>query len=151
MVMRAKLTAFCVSILAGTAVSTAQTAPQAAGSSRPADYSNVYCSGFVSDPKIPDDIRVVSGEQSNYKITFDDGENIYINRGQDKGVKVGDRFAIVRPERDPGNEWFYGQKKLEKEMGTLYRDAGQVQVVNVQPKVSIAKVVCSPFQGCNHV
>jgi hypothetical protein len=141
--MRAKLAAFCVSILAGTAVSTAQTASQAPSSSRQADYSSVYCSGFVSDPKIPDDIRVISGEQSNYKITFDDGENVYINRGQDKGVKVGDRFAIVRPDRDPGNEWFYGQKKLEKEMGTLYRDAAQVQVVNVQPKVSVAKVVLS--------
>jgi hypothetical protein len=30
-----------------------------------------------------------------------------------------------------------------KEMGTLYKDAGQVRVVNVQPKISIAEVVFS--------
>ena len=34
------------------------------------DYSYIYCSGFASDPKVPDDIRVVSGEQSNYKIAW---------------------------------------------------------------------------------
>jgi hypothetical protein len=140
--MRANLAALCLSIFAGAAICSAQTAPDAAPAGRQTvDYSSVYCSGFVSDPKIPDDIRVISGEQSNYKLTFDDGEYIYINRGSDKGVKVGDSFAVVRPEMDTANEWFHGQNKLLKEMGTLYRDTGQVRVVNVQAKVSIAKVV----------
>ena len=101
----------------------------------------MYCSGFVSDPKVPDDIRIISGEQSNYKIIFARGDYVYINRGEDKGVKIGDRYTIVRPDTDPANEWFYGQPKLLKEMGTLYKDAGQVRVVNVQPKVSIAEIV----------
>jgi hypothetical protein len=138
--MRANLAALCLSIFAGATVVSAQTAPQSASTGRSVDYSYVYCSGFVSDPKIPDDVRVISGEQSNYKITWDDGEYIYINRGGEKGVKVGDRFVIVRPDQDEANEWFYGQKKLEKSMGTVYKDAGQVRVVNVQPKVAIAKV-----------
>jgi hypothetical protein len=138
--MRANLAALCLSIFAGATVTSAQTAQQTGSAGKQPDYSYVYCSGFVSDPKIPDDIRVISGEQSNYKITFDDAEYIYINRGQDKGVKVGDRFAIVRPDQDPGNEWFFGQKKLEKAMGTFYRDAAQARVVNVQPKVSIARI-----------
>jgi hypothetical protein len=137
--MRANLAALTLSILAGAAASSAQTTQQA-DSTKQADYTSVYCSGFVSDPKIPDDIRVISGEQSNYKIVWDNGDYVYINRGEDKGVKVGDRFAIVRPENDYGNPWFEGQKKLEKQMGTLYRDTGQVRVVNVQPKVSIARV-----------
>ena len=141
--MRANLAALCLSMLACAAVSTAQTPPQVPATGKQPDYSYVYCSGFVSDPKSPDDIRVISGEQSNYKISFDDGEYIYINRGEDKGVKVGDKFAIVRPERDEANEWFYGQQKLVKQMGTLYRDAGQAQVVNVQPHVSIAKIIFS--------
>src|SRR6185437_9024776 len=108
--MRTKLAAFCVSILASAGVCAAQT-PADTTPNGQVSYSKVYCSGFVSDPKVPDDIRVISGEQSNYKIAWVNGEYIYINRGADKGVKVGDRFAIARPEHDIANEWFYGQKK----------------------------------------
>ncbi len=72
-----------------------------------------------------------------------DGDYVYLNRGEDKGVKLGDRFTIVRPETDPANEWYYGQPKMLKEMGTLYKDAGQVRVVNVLPKTSVAEVVFS--------
>jgi hypothetical protein len=147
--MRTKLAALCVSILSSGVVCSAQTVPEATPlATRQADYSSVYCSGFLSDPKVPDDIRVISGEQSSYRITFARADYLYLNRGEDKGVKVGDRFTIVRPDTDPANEWFYGQPKLLKEMGTLYRDAGQVRVVNVQAKVSIAQVVfsCSYMQ-----
>jgi hypothetical protein len=142
--MRAKLAALCLSILAGATVCSAQAAPEApVPATRQPDTSHVYCSGFLSDPKIPDDIRLISGEQSNYKIVFARGDYVYINRGEDKGVKIGDRFAVVRPSSDPANQWFYGQVKLMKAMGTLYQDAGQIRVVNVHPKVSIAEVAFS--------
>jgi hypothetical protein len=146
--MRAKLAAaklaLSVSILSAAVVCSAQTAPDATPvPTRQADYSSVYCSGFLSDPKVPDDIRVISGEQSSYKIVYDRGDFVYINRGEDKGVKIGDRFTIVRPDTDAANEWFYGQPKLFKEMGVHYKDAGQIRVVNVQPKTSIAEVVFS--------
>jgi hypothetical protein len=142
--MRANLAALSFSILAGAAVCSAQTAPQAAvPSAKQPDPSYVYCAGFVSDTKVPDEIRVISGEQSNYKIDFARGDYVYINRGEDKGVKVGDRFAVVRAEGDPANEWFVGQFKLMKAVGAIYRDLGHVQVVNVQPKVSIAQVTFS--------
>jgi hypothetical protein len=144
MAMRVKLAALYFSILMGAIVCSAQTAPQATPPpTGQADYSSVYCSGFLSDPKVPDEIRIISGEESTFTIVFGPGDNVYINRGEDKGVKVGDRYAIVRPETDAANEWFYGQTKLFKEMGTHYRDLGQVRVVNVQPKVSVAEVVFS--------
>ena len=133
--MRAKLAAFCVSILASAGVCAAQ-----APAGTQVDYSKVYCSGFVSDPKVPDDIRVISGEQSNYKIVFSRGDYVYLNRGAQQGVKIGDVYSIVRPDHDPANEWFWGQDKLTKRMGTLYRDLGQIRVVNVQPETSVAEV-----------
>ena len=140
--MRANLAALCLSILAGATVCSAQSAPPSnVPSAKQADVSYVYCSGFISDPKIPEDIRVISGEQADYKIAFWHGDYIYINHGEDKGVKIGDRFTIVRQDTDPANEWFKGQPKLLKALGTLYKDAGQVRVVNVQPKVSIAEVL----------
>jgi len=104
----------------------------------------VNCSGFVSQQRVPEELWIISGEQSNYKITFANNDLVYINRGQDKGVRVGDRFSVVRPDWDTTDvPWFKWQTKLLKAMGQLYMDAGQVQVVNVQPKVSVAQVTFS--------
>jgi hypothetical protein len=142
--MRANLAALSFSIFVGAAVCSAQTAPEATAAAAPQpDYTSVYCAGFVSDPKVPGDTYLISGEQSNYKVVFGHGDYVYINRGEDKGVKVGDRYTIVRAENDPANEWFKGQTKLTKAVGTLYRDNGQVRVISVQPKVSIAEVTFS--------
>jgi len=48
------------------------------------------------------------------------------------------------PDRDPLEvPWFKWQEKLLKAMGTVYLDAGQVRVVNVQPKVAVAEVIFS--------
>ena len=137
--MRAKLTALSVFVLASAGICSAQ----AANPTQTA-YSTVYCSGFVTDQKVPDATRLVSGEQSSIKITFARGDYVYINRGQDKGVRVGDRFSVVRPERDALEvDWFKWQSKLLRAMGTHYVDAGQLRVVNVQTKVAVAQVTFS--------
>jgi hypothetical protein len=141
--MRARLAVLSLSVLLGAAASSAQNAPQAAPAIPQPDYSSVNCSGFFSD-RVPDEIRLISGEQSNYKITFAYGDYVYINRGQDKGVRVGDRFSVVRPDKDPTDvPWFKWQPGLLRAMGTMYRDTGQVRVVNVHPKISIAQVTFS--------
>ncbi len=50
----------------------------------------------------------------------------------------------MRPDKDPVEvPWFKWQVKLMKAMGELYQDAGQLRVVNVQPKVSVAQVIFS--------
>lgn len=138
--MRAKLAALCVSVLASAGICAAQ---NASAPTQP-DFSTVYCSGFMTDQKLPDGVRLISGEQSSYKITFARGDYVYINRGNDKGVRVGDRYSVLRPEADPAEvPWFKWQDKLSKAMGTHYSDAGQLRIVNVQPKVSIALVTFS--------
>ncbi len=142
--MRARIAVLSLSVFLGAAASSAQNVTPAAPAIPQIDYNNVNCSGFVTDQKVPDEIRLVSGEQSNYKITFARGDYVHINRGQDKGVRVGDRFSVVRPEKDPTDvPWFKWQTKLMRAMGQLYMDAGQLRVVSVQPKVSIAQVIFS--------
>src|SRR5213080_4915358 len=142
--MRARIVVLSLSVFLGAAASRAQNATPAAPAIPQIDFSTVNCSGFVTDQKVPDEIRLVSGEQSNYKITFARGDYVHINRGQDKGVRVGDRFSVVRPDKDPTDvAWFKWQAKLMRAMGTLYLDAGQVKIVNVQPKVSVAQVIFS--------
>ena len=142
--MRARLAGLSLVIFLSATVSSAQNAQQSAPALSQPDSSTVYCSGFITDQKVPDGIRLISGEQSNYKITFARGDMVYINRGQDKGVRVGDRFSVVRPTVDPTDvPWFKWQDKLLKAMGTMYTDNGRVRVVSVQPKVSIAEVTFS--------
>jgi hypothetical protein len=137
--MRAKLAALCTFVFAAAGICSAQTAAATQTS-----FSTVYCSGFVSDQKVPDATRVVSAEGSNIKIVFARGDYVIINRGQDKGVRVGDRYSVVRAESDPLEvNWFKWQAKLLKAMGTHYVDAGQLRVVNVQAKTAIAEVSLS--------
>src|SRR5215831_6686655 len=113
------------------------------------DYTAVYCSGFFTDDRVADEIRLISGEESNNKIVFTAGDYVFISKGAAQGVRVGDRFAIVRAEKDPNEvPWFKWQGKLLKAMGTRYRDTGQVEIVNVQPNVStgVIKLSCDYLQ-----
>jgi hypothetical protein len=105
------------------------------------DYTATYCSGFITDEKLPTEVRVMSGEESGSKIVFTSGDYIYINRGSVQGVRVGDRFSVIRPDKDPNEvHWFKWQEKLLKAMGTQYVDAGQVQITTVHPNNSIGMV-----------
>src|SRR5713226_4120448 len=143
--MRATLAGLCLSLVFGTAVCSAQDAPPAASpapvvGTQP-DYSFANCAGFFTDQKVPDEMRLISGEQSSYKITFTSGNYVYINRGINQGVRVGDHFSVLRPDGDPLRmNWFKWQAKLTKAMGSAYAELGNIEVVKVQPAVSIAQV-----------
>lgn len=154
--MRMNAAGLCLAILAGAGLCAAQTVPAptpaepapvaaepaAAPAVHQPDYSTVYCAGFVTDQLVPEDMQLISGEQSTYKTTFASGDLVYINRGESQGVKVGDEFLVLRRSQDPSPvPWFKWQKKLMRAMGTPYVDQGRIQVVQVKEKASIAKVV----------
>jgi len=104
------------------------------------DYTAVYCSGFVTSD-YNDQTRIISGEESNAKIVFATRDYVYISKGSSQGVRVGDRYTVVRPDKDPIEvQWFKWQNKLMKAMGHYYIDAGQLKVINVQPNVATAEV-----------
>jgi hypothetical protein len=124
--------------------------PQSISSTQPVaptvspDYSAVYCSNFVTTERTGDDSRLISGEQSNTKLIFSTRDYVYINKGSNQGVRIGDRYSVFRPVADPLEvQWFKWQNKLMKAMGTVYQDTGQLKVVNVQPNVSTAEVTHS--------
>ena len=143
--MRANLAALCLAAFAGAGVCYGQSAPATpASTTLQPGYTTVYCSGFLKDTKLPDDLYVISGEQAGYKVIWGQPENVYINRGSDHGVRIGDRFMVVRQAADPGRiEWFKGQDKLAKAIGILYSDVAQLRVVSVLPKTSIAEIIFS--------
>ncbi len=103
---------------------------------------DLYCSGMVTTEAVPRDTYLISGEQSNYKVTFGQGDWVYISKGSSQGVKVGDEFLIMRPVKEHlRRNWFSWQSSLQHAMGTAYADLGRVRVVHAQPKVSTAEVV----------
>jgi hypothetical protein len=125
-------------ILAGFAAATAaaQTVP-----TMPGDGA-MYCSGMITTENVPQDSYIISGEESQIKLTFFTRDLVYINRGADQGVKEGDKFDVMRAEKkDPlDQEWFKGQFAIMRAMGTKYADMGRLRVVHVGPKVSTATV-----------
>jgi hypothetical protein len=151
--MRANLAALCLAAFAGAGFCYGQSgqtaAPTITGSILQPGYTSVYCSGFLKDTKVPDEMRVISGEQAGYKIIYGERENVYLNQGTDKGLRVGDRMMVVRRNEDPDRvEWFKGQNRIASGMGMLYADVGQLRVVSVLPKTAVAEVVftCSEMQ-----
>ena len=134
--MRAKIGTLCLVLLVGAGLAAAQ-ARQVTVS-----YADVYCSGMYSKEGMPRDTYIISGEESDIKITFGQGQWVYINRGSSGGVKVGDEFLVSRPEKDTGGiSWFAWQWKLKQAMGTLWKDVGRLKVIHVEANTSIAEVV----------
>jgi hypothetical protein len=103
--------------------------------------NDLYCSGTVTSESIPRNTYVITGEGSNYRITFDMGDYVYINRGAQQGVKVGDEFSVIRPVVDPiFYEWTKWQYSILRKMGTVWADEGRVKVIVVERDTSIAQV-----------
>jgi hypothetical protein len=127
--------------LYGTAA-VAQTSP---ASPRPQD---LYCSGTITNEDVPRDTYVITGEGSNYKITFTEGDYVYLNKGAAEGVKVGDVFSAIRKVEDPTEEdWSKWQSQIIRRMGTWWEDEGRVTVVVVNPNTAIAQV----SNTCNYL
>jgi hypothetical protein len=102
---------------------------------------DIYCSGLITTESVPSDTYVTTGEQSSYKITFDDGDYVYINKGSNQGVKVGDEFSVVRPVAETIKvDWTKWQSSIMKKMGTMWEDEGRLKVIVTRADASIAQV-----------
>src|SRR5258708_34123879 len=102
--MPAKVSGLCLSLVFGAAACIAQdtqiSSTQPVGALNHAWPTTVYCSGFYTNQKVSDDLRLVSGEQSANKINFVERDIVYLSKGLNQGVKPGDRFTVVRQEDD---------------------------------------------------
>ncbi|MGH7837253.1 MAG: hypothetical protein ACREQC_05425, partial [Candidatus Binataceae bacterium] len=102
---------------------------------------DIYCSGVISSEDVPRDTYLITGEGSNYKVTFSEGDYVYINKGSAAGVKVGDEFSVIRKVADPlEQEWTKWQFNIMRKLGTSWEDEGRLHVVVVHPDTSVAQV-----------
>jgi hypothetical protein len=144
--MRRQLLVLSILLAFGAAQAAAQAANPEPGTVPNA--SDVYCSGLITNEAIPYDTYLISGEESTPTTMYAENNYVYINKGASQGVKVGDEFAIIRPEKDPVKfDWFRGQQGIRTAMGQQWRDLGRVRVVVAGKDVSTALVVFS----CEHL
>ncbi len=117
-------------------------APPSAGPATAPAYSDVYCAGFVTARQVPNDTYLITGEESANKLIFADRDFVYLNKGSQDGVRVGQEFSIVRAVRDPTKlRWFKYQRGLSAAMGTVYADLGRLKVVVVHENTATAEVL----------
>lgn len=128
-------------VLAGLILSLSAAGAVAQGNPQAPSPGQLYCSGVVTNESVPRDTYVITGEQSNARITFDEGDYVYVNKGSSQGVRAGDEFLVVRPVEDTIKaDWTKWQTAILHKMGTLWEDEGRVKVVVAQSDVSIGQV-----------
>lgn len=141
--MRAKIVFAALTLGISAVTAAAQGVAQAPTS------GDLYCSGIVTSEAVPRDMYVITGRESNHRITFDEGDYVYINKGTAQGAKVGDEFLAVRPVEDSNKvDWTKWQTAILRKMGTVWEDESRLKVVVAQQNVSIAQVehACSYVQ-----
>jgi hypothetical protein len=142
-IMRGKL------VLASLILSVSGAAASAQTNASTPIAKDLYCTGTITSESVPKDSYVITGEGSNYKITFTEGDYVYLNKGASAGVKVGDEFSVIRKVVDPTEEeWTKWQNEIIRKLGTWWEDEGRVRVIVAQPETSIAQVenVCNWVQ-----
>jgi curli biogenesis system outer membrane secretion channel CsgG len=107
---------------------------------RDSDYGRVAGKTLEkATKKLVDELAVKAGGMSTYvgfgRVASVSGDNIYINRGSSDGVNVGDRFTVIR----------FGDAIIDpdtgQELGKMESEVGVIEVVSVQAKLSICKLV----------
>ncbi|HEX8846163.1 MAG TPA: hypothetical protein VF791_16040 [Pyrinomonadaceae bacterium] len=113
--------------------------PQGRSAVAIANRTNLYCAGFVQYAPAPISPEIVGGEQEQEQRVYVEGDYVYINAGAQQGIKLGQEFAVVRP-RGQMTSKFTTKKGW---LGVFMEELGQLQVINVKERTSVALVTQS--------
>lgn len=118
-----------------------------------ASYGTVYCSGFVAATPVDTDLRIVMGLDGIGQQIYSLNDYVYLDKGGDGGVSVGQRYQIIRPwnsESNPEVEAFKGEHQMTRQfghpwykdqyIGQYYQDIGQLEIKQVYPTKATAQV-----------
>ena len=101
-------------------------------------YSDVYCSGFISNQPLQKAGFVAGGRETPHQTRYVDRSYVYL---EGSGFAVGSQYWLVRQVRDPNRyEAFRGQDALLRQLGRPYADVGRVRVVAVHNNIAITQV-----------
>src|SRR5436190_11248987 len=87
---------------------------------RVAGKSNLFCAGYIKYQKFGPMPEIVGAEDEPNQRTFADGDIVFLDWGSSQGIKVGQRFQIIRPKGDV--KGVFREKKGF--LGTYVRELG---------------------------
>jgi hypothetical protein len=125
---------FLVGSLAGSVAARQQNSDQPEPVAR---LSDIYCTGFIADAPPRIDLQVIGAEKENVKVSFAQGDVVFLNHGRGAGVKPGSVYYIIRPMGEVNHPF------TKKKMGYLVRELGLLRVVEVGDQTSTAEITVS--------
>jgi len=105
---------------------------------RVAERNNVYCAGDVQATPIDKSRKLIRAVEEQEQFVYSQNQFVYINAGENKGVKVGDVLSVVRPRGKVNTRWSH-----KGSLGYYTQEIGNVEVIRVKPEVSVARVKTS--------
>jgi hypothetical protein len=100
--------------------------------------NNLYCAGYISKAKVDEDYELVGAENEQEQFIYSQSNYLYMSAGSNKGVKVGDWYAVIRPRAK-----FKSEFSNKGNLGVYVQEVGAVEVMKVKEKVSVVRVATS--------
>ncbi len=97
--------------------------------------NNLYCAGYIQSNGISTANRIVGSDNEADAYNFKTNDFLYVNMGANKGVNVGDIFAVVRPRGQVESRW-----TNKEDIGFYVQELGALEVIRVKDEVSVVRV-----------
>lgn len=129
------LFAFAAASMAQNDASRSTLVMEAARSLPVAGANNLYCAGYVQTSPVNVDNKIVGAENEQEQFVYSQGQDMYISMGANKGVQVGDLFAVIRPRGTVKTKWTH-----KGSLGFFVQEVGALEVIRVKQEVSVVRV-----------
>lgn len=100
-----------------------------------AGSNNLYCAGYIESGSVNTNYEIVGADNEKDQHIYAQGDFLYISAGQNRGVKVGDLFSVIRPRGNVSKQWTKKSK-----LGFYVQEVGMVEIVRVKNEVAVARV-----------
>lgn len=100
--------------------------------------NNLYCAGYVQSSPIETANKLVGAVEEQEQFIYAENDVVYVNMGSNKGVRVGDVMAVVRPRGKVDTRW-----TKKNDLGFYVQEVGALEVIRVKNEVSVARVKTS--------
>lgn len=94
------------------------------------------CAGYIKFQKFDHTPEIVGAEEEQEQNTFSQGDYVYINAGTNESLREGQTFQVIRPRGDVKGV----HRNKSGFLGTYVQELGQVTLVKVREKTSLAQV-----------
>jgi hypothetical protein len=103
-----------------------------------AERNNLYCAGYVQTSPIKPSMEIVGGHEEQDQYMYSQNNVVYINAGENKGLKQGDVLSVFRPRGKVSSKF-----SKKGNLGFYVQEVGAVELIRVKNDTSVARVKTS--------